>query len=549
VGEAGELERFPEFAEVIGPVPIDLPRTPRPYEESDEALVAAIVESEGEVFIGLKPATAVRSRVSGVVPGISRSEAMAGRADLEARGVEVLRTFRNIAAVVAFIEPEQAPQLKGLPFVDYVEPVGSVTVASLAAAPTPALPAVAPLFHEYPAQDTAWGVKQVRAPSAWNLTKGSQSFITLIDQGVDSDHVLTLGSQGGDLTYNITDCLYATPSFSSCWAGTSDENGHGSHTFGIAAARDNGVGWVGVAPLPSGGASIRVCGTISCSESGIVAALDWVTSSGKARHVVVMPLSLEGTPSSTWITAIANAYNSGALLIAAAGNTPTQSTVGYPATDTRVMAVSGTLEGDAFASSYYCDVAIGASETGGSVSGPTVEISAPFWAVSMWSHLRYNKSCGTSMAAPVVGGVAALVWTHWPSWTAGQVRSRLTATAKDLPPAGRDAQFGWGRVDAQDALFSFLANIFGHLAILNPGTYQWSASVSPVGAGTGSYSYQWAESLNGSTWWNVGTGPTYSRYVGPTHPSWHLRVTITSSGYVRTKQIYINNYSGGCNPC
>jgi subtilisin family serine protease len=417
---------------------------------------------------------------------------------------------------------------------------------NLVSAPSP--PSTAPTVlalpvHEYPAQDTSWGVWQVRAPAAWVLNKGHSSFITVIDQGVDNDHAL---SSGGDALYNLTECWSSS---SNCWPDTNDSDGHGSHVFGIAAARNNAVGGIGIAPLPAGGASHKVCGPLGCSEAAIVGALDWVTSSGKSRHIVVMPFTSLQAPSMEWVAAIANAYNAGALLIASAGNTPLFSSVGYPASDSRVMAVSGTLEGDVFATSYYCDATIGSSMTGGSVTGSAVEIAAPFWAVSMWSHLRYNKSCGTSMAAPVVAGVAALIWTHWPTWSAAQVRSRLTGTAKDLGPSGRDAQFGWGRVDAQDALFNFAASVFGLVVVSDPGTYQWNALTSPTGVGTGLYTYQWAVSYNGTTWSNVGTSQSYSRYVGPTHPNFHLRVTITSSGYVKSKSIYVQNYSGGCNPC
>ncbi len=59
---------------------------------------------------------------------------------------------------------------------------------------------------------------------------------------------------------------------------------------------------------------------------------------------------------------------------------------------------------------------------------------------------------GTSMATPHVAGVAALIWSANPSWTNVQIRNALTATAQDLGAAGRDSLYGYGLVQAKDAL-------------------------------------------------------------------------------------------------
>ena len=56
------------------------------------------------------------------------------------------------------------------------------------------------------------------------------------------------------------------------------------------------------------------------------------------------------------------------------------------------------------------------------------------------------------MATPHVSGVAALVWSANPSWTNSQVRAALNVTARDLGASGYDSSFGWGLVQAQDAL-------------------------------------------------------------------------------------------------
>jgi hypothetical protein len=372
VGPDGRLEPFPELVEEVGPVAIVRPTTPPAYESGSAALVDAVRDAGGQVFIAFKPADAQRTRDTGIVPGISREEALRHRSAVEDLGVSIVQTYRTMAAVVAVIDPEMAPQLEALPFVDYVEPVGVSQVMDTP--PADALPsAVAALpFHEYPVEDTSWGVWQIRAPTAWAASQGLSAAITILDTGMDYDH---MAATGGDALYGVSDCLYASPPFTSCFAPTDDNHYHGSAVYGVATGRDNAVGWIGVAYGAYQVASVHVCDEITgCPESAIAAGLEWVAGNGRPRQIVNMSFARSAPYSTTVATAIGNAYNAGVLLIAAAGNTPDFSAVTYPAAYSQVMAVSGTLEGDAFASSYYCVRSILQSTTGGSVTGNEVEI-------------------------------------------------------------------------------------------------------------------------------------------------------------------------------
>lgn len=65
---------------------------------------------------------------------------------------------------------------------------------------------------------------------------------------------------------------------------------------------------------------------------------------------------------------------------------------------------------------------------------------------------NYGMMSGTSMASPHVAGVAALVWSHHPSCNADEIRNALNASAEDLGSAGRDVKFGYGLVQAKDAI-------------------------------------------------------------------------------------------------
>jgi hypothetical protein len=95
----------------------------------------------------------------------------------------------------------------------------------------------------------------------------------------------------------------------------------------------------------------------------------------------------------------------------------------------------------------------------------------------------YGIDCGTSMATPVVSGIAAMVWTKNPSWTAAQVRNRIDGTAQDLWPPNRDDHFGYGLVNAWNALWdgpppSYTATISGASEIQPYATCSWSVTTN-----------------------------------------------------------------------
>jgi subtilisin family serine protease len=82
---------------------------------------------------------------------------------------------------------------------------------------------------------------------------------------------------------------------------------------------------------------------------------------------------------------------------------------------------------------------------------------------------RYYRSSGTSFAAPIVAGVAALVWSKTPTLTAVEVRQRLEQTARDVEVPGRDLYTGFGIVDARAALASDAsASIVAEIDHANP---------------------------------------------------------------------------------
>ena len=542
----GKLPQFPEMRDQIPSVEIDLPPA-RAFDADDDALIDAIAATDGKVLIGFKPTGAVRSIHTGIVPGIDKSTASAGRAVVEAMGGEITRSYVNSATVAARIPPALGPELRQHSLINFVEPEGvghpiGVSInrtASVSKMVSSANRVVR--RHEFPPQDTSWGVYKVHAPQAWSAeNRGQGVLIIILGTGIDQDHFV---NASGDAHYNYAYCLHTTPTFTSCYDGTTSDDGHDSHVLGIAGAYNNAYGYIGIAPSADL-ASIKVCALGNCRESDIIGGLDWAISDSHPRKIVNMSFRVPDATQEL-ATKVAQAYNSGVLLAAAAGNTPISLTVQYPARYSQVIAVSGTLPDDSFPVDILCSRDIGVPARGGSVAGPEVELSAPFTARSMWSHLRYDLDCGTSMASPVVSAVAAMVWTKWPTWTNAQVRNRLKSTVVDLGPTGRDQQFGYGRVDAMEALQKLFVSLSGPTMIYNAGSYMWQAY--PEG-GNGSFVYKWEESFNQSSWIQVGTAQTYTRYVGTYDSNWYLRVTVTSAGRSASKTIYVINQSGGCNP-
>jgi hypothetical protein len=169
--------------------------------------------------------------------------------------------------------------------------------------------------------------------------------------------------------------------------------------------------------------------------------VQWAVNNGAK----IINLSLGGTSASSYMyDAIRYAYNRGALVVAAAGNyAQSGNPIFYPAAYAETMAVAATDSSDnrASFSEYH----------------PYVEIAAP--GASIYSTMKnggYGYLSGTSMATPHVAGLAALIWSMAPGYTASQVRNVITASAVDLDAPGRDIYYGYGRIDAFNALDEFM---------------------------------------------------------------------------------------------
>jgi Subtilisin-like serine proteases len=275
-----------------------------------------------------------------------------------------------------------------------------------------------------------------KVPEAWSSGAAGQGItIAIVDTGVDLDHP--------DLKNNLVSGYNAIlDSMDNRTA--QDDNGHGTHVAGIAAAELNDSGIVGVAYrakiMPVKAMDKTGEGTDDIIADGIV----WAVNHGAD----IINLSL-GSDTETAIlrSAVEYAVENGVLVVAAAGNFNPQKEsnpgINYPASYPNVIAVTATDSNDRIAN-------ISATGSESVLSAPGMNIVSDYWTKDEGS--TYAVADGTSMASSFVVGVAAMIWSKHPDWPAEQVKIALENGAKDLGIPGRDDQFGFGRVDAEQSV-------------------------------------------------------------------------------------------------
>lgn len=283
-----------------------------------------------------------------------------------------------------------------------------------------------------------WGSKKIGAEVAWDETRGATSVkVAHIDSGLNKAHEEFTGQsrvlQGYDYVSNDNNPQ-----------DTSGCSYHGTHTTGTAGATiNNSKGIAGLSQhsiLPVRAFSGPISALCTGGTTALVNSLKYAGNQG--AHF--SSNSWGGGTSTAINDAIQYAHDKGTIHIAAAGNSgPCTNCVSEPwkTKASVVIIVASTTSSDA--------------QSSFSSEGTQVDVAAPGSSIysSTSGTTTYATMSGTSMATPHVTGTAALIKALNANFTFSDIDSRLKNTALDLGAVGADTDFGYGRIQADDAVY------------------------------------------------------------------------------------------------
>ncbi|MCM0677569.1 S8 family serine peptidase [Micromonospora phytophila] len=327
---------------------------------------------------------------------------------------------------------------------------------------TPNDPSYPEQWHYY---ETTGGIN---APAAWDVATGGGTVVAVLDTGRTAHPDLDANTVAGyDFISSSTNARDgngrdANPQDEGDWNATDGECGvgskaknsswHGTHVAGtIAAVSGNGVGVAGVAPAARV-QHLRVLGKCGGTTSDIADAIVWASggsvsglpANATPAKVINMSLGGSGACSRTYQNAITSAVRRGTTVVVSAGNSNANASGFSPASCANVVSVAA-LDRDgnrAFYSNYGS--AVDVSAPGGEVrletDPPGTRTTPQNGVVSTMNggtttpgSPTYTAYMGTSMSAPHVAGIAALVLGKAPTLTPAAVESALKANSRAIP--------------------------------------------------------------------------------------------------------------------
>ena len=345
--------------------------------------------------------------VDGHVRAIIGFSGLPDKALVKAFGGEISAEFDFIKALSVRIPVEAIDGLLRNPHVVYIEP--NIELHALE-------------------ESSLWGMDRIFGAESfafptWNTSTGAGVKVAILDTGIDQSHSDLAGRVAGGKDFTGIGDYF-------------DDNGHGTHVSGtVAAIYSNNAGVYGVAPSASLYAVKVLSSTGSGSLDWIIGGIDWAI----ANNMDIINMSLGTSSYSQSLEDACNkAYDAGIIIVAAAGNSGNRpgnrDTVEYPGGYASVIAVAASDSNDSRATF--------------SSTGPAVELIAPGVGIlSTTPGNNYSYYSGTSMAAPHVAGVAALVLAANSELSNIQVRSILQSTAEDLGMKPEHQGYGLVRAD------------------------------------------------------------------------------------------------------
>jgi subtilisin family serine protease len=348
--------------------------------------------------------------------------------------------------------------------------------------------------HQNTGQSGGTVGKDIKSVEAFDITQGSSSVvIAVIDSGVDLTHPDLINNLHRNSSNQVIGYDFANDD-----TNPTDDNGHGTHVTGTVAAQgNNNIGLSGVCPS----CKIMPIKFMDSSGNGTTAngisSINFAVANG--ANIINLSWGSSGYSSSLQ-TAINNAYAAGITVVAASGN-ENITDYQFPADMNHVISVAATDRSDvrAFFSNYNERI---------TVSAPGVEILSTFPPGVNKSSLcgdstvapnndGYGYCTGTSMAAPIVAGLAGLVKSQFPTFTPDQVAAKIITSSDNIEAQNPNyiGLLGSGRVNSFRALsepltpgFSFVkADVTDPLAnnnfLAEPGEQiSFSAKILNLGA-------------------------------------------------------------------
>jgi len=320
-----------------------------------------------------------------------------------------------------------------------------------------------------PQMSQQWGLHKIQAEEAWSIADGSGAIIAIVDSGVDLTHP-DLASKlliypDADIYEPQGSCSGGGGSKNCTQDGPQDLNGHGTHVAGIAGAlTDNGVGVAGTAP----GARLLPVRVLDQNGDGrtrdVAAGIRYAADKG--ADVINLSISFRGVQGEQArltgqlrpiYDALDYAAGKGVVSVVAAGNEGVPVCT-EPAAAPRVLCIGASARSDL--RTYYSNgdatqlknYLVAPGGDGLACDGEIVSTYLRAAERTCGKEDGYDGLSGTSMSAPFVSGVAALLAGQ--GLSGQEIISCILRTTDDLGPRGRDAIFGYGRVNAFEAVSS-----------------------------------------------------------------------------------------------
>lgn len=432
-------------------------RTAKALENANKLRKVAGEKVPNQYIVVLKDRMALTPSTSPSAPGISASASVRAAAE-EARnqGATLRHVYEHAIKGYAIRVPNQQvlDRILANPTVDYVQPDIKLKAFSQT------LPA---------------GINRVdgdlSATKSGDGTGSVDSDVAILDTGIDTSHP--------DLN------VYKQVTFVSGTSSGNDDNGHGTKVAGVAAAKDDSQGTVGIAP----GARLWAIKVLDRNgegfDSDIIKGIDYVTDHKDEIDSVNLSFGGPG-PDDALHTAISNSVKAGVTYAAAAGNENMDAGSLIPASFPEVITVSAIADSDGKCGGQGPSTSYGSDDKFASFSnyGSVVDVAAP--GVSIFTTYKggsYGSSfSGTSASTPFVTGAAALYKSTHTGATPADIRNALRnagSTSSTLCDGKGHGYFTGDRDSAHEPLLYVASSTSGDTT---PPTV---TSTSPAGGATG----------------------------------------------------------------